>query len=193
MTILILGLIGFIGSHMVRVVADDWRTRTRERIGAQRYKAIYSLVSVISFGLMVWGYGSARHDSALLWAAPLGWYHATAGLMLLSMLCLAGFHARRSHLSVKLRHPMLWSVVLLTSAHLLVNGRVIDVVLFGSLLLWSVLTLISCYRRDARDQIVYPEPQTRATVINGVLGVVFYGVFAFFLHMPLIGVYPMVR
>ena len=72
MTLLILGLIGFIGSHMVRVVADDWRTRTRERIGAQRYKAIYSLVSVISFGLMVWGYGSARHDSALLWVAPFG-------------------------------------------------------------------------------------------------------------------------
>lgn len=190
---LILGLVGFIGTHMVRVVAEDWRTRTRERIGAERYKRIYALISVLSFALMVWGYGQARHDSPLLWTAPLPWYHATAGLMLLSMVCLAGFHVKHSHLSVKLHHPMLWSVVLLCTAHLLVNGRVADVVLFGSLLAWAVLDLISCYRRDVRYQIAYPEPQARATVMNLVLGLLFYGVFAFFLHEPLIGVYPMVR
>jgi len=190
---LILGLIGFIGSHLVRVVADDWRTRTRERIGAKRYKAMYSLVSIVSFALVVWGYGHARHDSPVLWAAPLPWYHATAGLMLLSMVCLAGFHIKRSYLSVKLHHPMLWSVVLLCVAHLLVNGRVIDLVLFGSFLLWAVVDLVSNYRRDVRDHVVYPEPNLRATLMNIVLGLVFYGVFAFYLHEPLIGVYPMVR
>lgn len=190
---LILGLVGFIGSHMVRVVADDWRTRTRERIGAQRYKLIYSIISVLSFALIVWGYGSARHQSPVLWTAPLPWYHVTAGLMLLSMVSLAGFHVKRSHLSVKLHHPMLWSVVLLCVAHLLVNGRVIDVVLFGSFLVWSVVDLISSYRRDVRDQIAYPAPQWRATIINIVLGVVLYLVFALYLHLLLIGVYPMAR
>ena len=190
---LILGLIGFIGSHMVRVVADDWRTRTRERIGAQRYKQAYSLVSVVSFALMVWGYGLARHYSPVLWTATLVWYHVTAALMLLSMVCLAGFHIKRSHLSVKLHHPMLWSVVLLCAAHLLVNGRIVDVLLFGSLLAWSVVDLVSNYQRDVRDQVAYPEPTVRATVINLVLGLVFYGVFAVYLHDPLIGVYPMVR
>ncbi len=190
---LILGLVGFIGSHLVRVVADGWRTRTRERIGAQRYKLLYSLVSVLSFALIVWGYGLARQDSPLLWTAPLSWYHATAGLMLLSMVSLAGFHIKRSHLSVKLHHPMLWSVVLLCVAHLLVNGRVVDLVLFGSLLVWAVLDLISNYQRDVRDQIAYPAPQWRATFMNLVLGLVFYGMFAFVLHEPLIGVAPMVR
>ncbi len=173
---LILGLIGFLGSHLVRVAAEDWRTRTRERIGEKRYKLVYSLVSIVSFALVVWGYGLARHDSPVLWVAPRAGYHATAGLMLLSMVSLAGFHAKRSHLSVKLHHPMLWSVVLLCIAHLLVNGRVVD--------------LISSYQRDVRYQIVYPAPQWRATVINLVAGVAFYLVFAFYLHAPLIGVYP---
>ncbi len=187
---LILGLIGFLGSHLVRVAAEDWRTRTRERIGEKRYKLVYSLVSIVSFALVVWGYGLARHDSPVLWVAPRAGYHATAGLMLLSMVSLAGFHAKRSHLSVKLHHPMLWSVVLLCIAHLLVNGRVVDLVLFGSFLVWAVVDLISCYQRDVRDQIVYPAPQWRATVINLVAGVAFYLVFAFYLHYPLIGVYP---
>ncbi len=187
---LILGLIGFLGSHLVRVAAEDWRTRTRERIGEKRYKLVYSLVSIVSFALVVWGYGLARHDSPVLWVAPPGGYHATAGLMLLSMVCLAGFHAKRSHLSVKLHHPMLWSVVLLCIAHLLVNGRVVDLVLFGSFLVWAVVDLISSYQRDVRYQIVYPAPQWRATVINLVAGVAFYLVFAFYLHAPLIGVYP---
>ena len=193
MTLFILGLLGFIGTHLVRVVADAWRTRMRERIGAQRYKALYSMVSLISFAAMVWGYGQARHDSPVLWEASVGAYHATAALMLLSMLCLAGFHSPRSHLSVKLRHPMLWGVVVFSIAHLLVNGRVIDVMLFGSWLVWSVWTLISCVRRDQRDQVVYPEPRIRSTVIHGVVGVVLYGVFALWLHLPLIGVYPMLR
>lgn len=188
MTLLILGLIGFIGVHMTRIVAEDWRTATRERIGEKRYKIIYSLISLVSFVLMVWGYGSARYQSSILWAAPQYMYYVTAALMLVSMILLAGFHMRRSHLSVKLHHPMLWSVVVLCTAHLFVNGRVIDLVLFGSLLVWSVLDLISCYQRDVRYQIVYPAPQVRTTVINIVLGLFFYVIFAALLHAPLIGV-----
>ena len=193
MTWLIIGLIGFIGVHMVRVIAEDWRIRTRERVGEQRYKLVYSFISLLSFALMVWGYGSARHESAVLWTAPLAMYHVTSALMLVSMVLLVGFRISRSHLSVKLHHPMLWSVVVLCTAHLLVNGRVIDLVLFGSLLVWSVLDLVSCYGRDVRYQVVYPTPQARATVINLVLGVLFYVVFAVFLHAPLIGVAPLPR
>ena len=191
MTWLVLGLIGFIGAHMTRVVAEDWRTATRARIGANRYKLVYSLVSIASFALLVWGYGSARQQSAVLWVAPLGLYHLMSLLMLASMVLLAGAYVKRSHLSVRLRHPMLWSVVLFSLAHLMVNGRVADLVLFGALLAWSVVDLVSCYRRDARYGITYPVPQLRATVIHGVLGLILFGVFAMVLHAPLIGVSPM--
>lgn len=187
---LILGLVLFIGTHSVRIVADDWRSHVRQSMGAGRYKAIYSVLTVIGFALMVWGYGQARMDSTLLWAAPMGLYHATAGLMLVSMILLMGFHFGRSAISVKVHHPMLWSVVVLCSAHLLVNGRVADLVLFGSLGVWAVLDLISCYWRDVRDGVTYPKATTKATVLNLVSGVVAYGVFAFFLHEPLIGVRP---
>jgi uncharacterized membrane protein len=190
MTWLILGLVLFIGTHSVRIVADDWRTRVRQSMGAGPYKGIYSVLTVLGFVLMVWGYGQARQDSALLWAAPIGMYHATATLMLISMVLLAGFHAKRSAISVKLRHPMLWSVVVLCVAHLMVNGRVADLVLFGSLGVWAVADLVSCYWRDVALGTTYPKPTTRATVINVVAGLVFYAVFAFWLHEPLIGVRP---
>jgi uncharacterized membrane protein len=190
MAALVLGLLVFLGLHSVRIFADDWRTRSRERWGAQRYKLAYSVVSAVSFALIVWGYGQARMSSPNLWLAPVGMYHATAGLMLISMVLLAGFHSARSHISVAVRHPMLWSVVVLAGAHLLPNGRVADVVLFGSFGVWAILDLLSCYARDRKNQMVYPQPVLRKTVIHVVIGVIFYGVFAFVLHAMLIGVSP---
>lgn len=190
MTILILGLIGFIGVHLIRVVAEDWRTGVRERYGSKRYELIYSIVALVSFALMVWGYAISRNESTVLWQAPLVWYSVSALVMLASMIALAGFHMPRSHLSVKLRHPMLWSVILLCAGHLLVNGRLVDIVLFSSLLVWSLIDLMSCHQRDVRYAVEYPAPERRATVLNIVLGVVFFAVFAFLLHQPLIGVAP---
>jgi uncharacterized membrane protein len=190
MTALVLGLIVFLGLHSLRIVADDWRTRTRERIGAKPFKMAYSLISVLSFALIVWGYGQARTDSEMVWIAPRGMYHAAAGLMLISMILLAGFHSKASHISVVTRHPMLWSVIIFAGAHLLPNGRVADIVLFGSFGVWAILDLLSCYARDRKNQTVYPQPVLRKTVINIVAGVVFYGVFAFALHAMLIGVSP---
>ncbi len=187
---MLIGLTGFIASHLVRVVAEHWRTKMVQLLGAKNYKRIYSLITLVSLVLIIWGYGTARHESPLLWTMPLHVYPLTAVLMLLSMICLAGFHIAQSHLSVKLRHPMLWSVVLLCSAHLIVNGRLIDALLFGSLLVWSVVDLISCYKRDRQKLMQYPQAQTLATVWNLLMGFVFYGVFAFFLHRPLIGVSP---
>lgn len=190
MSALLLGLILFIGTHSVRIVADDWRTRTRQRIGANRYKAIYSVLTTLGFVLLVWGYGQARHDSRLLWVAPAGLYHATAGLMLVAIMMLMGAHFKRSAISVKLRHPMLWSVVVFSAAHLLVNGRVADAVLLGALGAWGLANLISCYLRDVVQGTTYPSPTLKATVLNLIAGAVVYVGFAFWLHEPLIGVRP---
>ena len=190
MTALVLGLVLFLGLHSVRIFADDWRTRTRERIGANRFKLLYSLFSLLGFVLLVWGYGQARMNSPVLWAAPLGMYHAAAGLMLISMVFLAGSHSKTSHISVAVRHPMLWGVIVFAAAHLLPNGRVADVVLFGSFAVWAIIDLLSCYARDRKNNTVYPQPVLRKTVINVLAGVVFYAVFAFFLHAILIGVSP---
>ena len=181
MAILILGLFGFISVHMIRVVNEGWRTSFINRFGEKRYKAVYSLISILSFAMMVWGYAITR-DSALFWHAPVMAYIMAAIMMLLSMLLLAGFHIRKSHLSVMLRHPMLWSVILLCAAHLLVNGRVNDILLFGSILVWSCLNLISCYGRDKTYSITYPKPTISATLINITLGLAFFGIFTFFLH-----------
>lgn len=190
MPLLILGLAVFVASHMIRVVADDWRSDVIARIGEKRYKTSYSVISFLALGAMIWGYGAARTASPSIWEPSPAIYTATSALMLISMVMLAGFHAKQSHLSVGLRHPMLWSVVVLCAAHLLSNGRVVDILLFGSLMVWSVLNLISCYHRDHAQAVVYPAPRWRATAINLGLGLGFFIVFALLLHRLLIGVSP---
>ncbi|MCM0018929.1 MAG: NnrU family protein, partial [Tagaea sp.] len=178
-------------SHSIRIFADDWRAATIARIGENPYKAVYSIVSLLALGAIVWGYGDARATSPTVWDPSPGLFTATAALMLVSMILLAGYFAKRSHLGVAVRHPMVWSVAALCAAHLLANGRLADIVLFGSLLVWSILDLASCYRRDRASGATYPRPEWRATAINLGLGVGFYVVFVLFLHRLLIGVSPM--
>lgn len=190
MTILIIGLLGFIASHMIRVVADDWRGQVIANIGENRYKLLFSLVSLASLTAIIFGYAAARGDSLVLWAAPAFLYSATSLLMLVSMIMLAGFPIRRSHLSIWLRHPMLWSVVVFCGAHLLSNGRLVDGVLFGSLFVWSVIDLLSCYKRDRANPPAPTTPTIAATLLHIGLGIAFFVVFAIYLHEPLIGVSP---
>lgn len=190
MTWLIVGLVVFLGIHMTRVVAEDWRMRMIQRVGAQTWKRTYSAISFVSLAAIIYGFAVARADSAVLWVAPKALVPVTAALMLASMILLAGFHVKRSHVSTISHHPMLWSVVVLSAAHLLVNGRVVDALLFGAFLVWSVVDLISCYGRDARYGVAYPQPEARATLINLAMGVAFFAVFAGFLHKLLIGVSP---
>ena len=72
MTLLILGLILFLGVHSTRIVADGWRGAQLARMGERAWKGIYSLVSIAAFALLLWGYGQARQQPVVLWAPPSG-------------------------------------------------------------------------------------------------------------------------
>jgi uncharacterized membrane protein len=193
MAFLLLGLLLFLGVHSVRIFADDWRSRKIADWGALPWKGIYSLVSLAGFALIVWGYGQARLTAVPLWGLP-GWGRAVNFLLMLaSMLLLCAYAIRHSHLRIAVRHPMLWGVLLFAVSHLLVNSSLPDVLLFGSFGVWAILDLRTCYKRDSRDQVVYPQAAWSATLINLVLGVVIWLVFARWLHLWLIGVAPMGR
>lgn len=190
MILFVLGLVLFLGIHSVRIVADDWRTAMIARMGAGAWKGLYTIVSIVGFVLLVYGFSIARWDAPVLWVRPDWAPHVTALFMLASMILLAGFHFKRSHLSVAVRHPMVWSVVLLGAGHLLSRGTLVDLLLFGGLFVWGVADLASCYARDRRNRTIYPQPVLRATLANLVLGIVLFVVIGFWLHQKVIGLAP---
>ena len=92
MLVLILGLIIFLGVHSVRIFADDWRRATIARLGDGPWKGIYSLVSMVGFVLIVWGYGMARQDPVLLWLPPMWLRHVAILLNLVAFVLFAAYH-----------------------------------------------------------------------------------------------------
>ena len=163
MTILVLGLVIFLGLHSTRIVSESGRERAIARIGEGPWKGVYSLISAIGFVLIVWGFARARYDAPQLWTPPAGARHITMLLMLIALILLAGFLFKRSHIAVITHHPMLWSVLLWSVGHLFANGSAADLLLFGAFLIWSAADLASSYSRDRRNGIVYPTPELGAT------------------------------
>jgi uncharacterized membrane protein len=190
MALLVLGLVIFLGLHSIRIVAEPLRARAIVRLGENRWKGLYSLVSAIGFVLIVWGFASARFDAPQLWTPPLSARYAAMLLMLVAMILFAAYLFRRSHIAVETHHPMVWSVAVFGLAHLIANGSVADLVLFGAFLLWALADLASAYARDRRELLLYPEPNWRATAGALVVGVALWAVIALWLHALLFGVSP---
>lgn len=190
MAILVLGLILFLGVHSVRIFADLWRTRTISARGEKPYKGIYTLVSLAGFALIVWGYGLARHNPVVVWNPPRGMNHLAALLMLFSFVLLVAAYVPRNAIKAKLHHPMILSVKVWALAHLLANGMLADVVLFGAFLVWAVLDFRAARQRDRAGNVQYAPGTAKGTTIAVVVGLVAYGVFAVWLHGILIGVRP---
>jgi uncharacterized membrane protein len=190
MTTLVAGLILFLGVHSVRIFAEPWRVRTIARIGEKPWKAVYSLISIAGFVLLVWGYGLARQQGVVLFEPPVFMRHLTSLLMLVSFVLLAAAKVPGNHIKARLGHPMIIGVKVWAFAHLLANGRLSDVVLFGAFLAWAVADFIAARKRDRAAGTVYPPGDELRTVLTVVAGVVAWAVFVAGLHLWLIGVAP---
>ena len=188
MTYLILGLLLFLGAHSVRVVADDWRTRTVARIGLVPWKGVYSVVSLLGLGLIVWGFGLARQQPVQLWSPPVALRHLASVLTLGAFILLVAAYVPGNQIKARLHHTMVLGVKTWALAHVLANGNVAHVVLFGSFLAWGVLDFISARRRDRSAGTLYPNGTVRATGITVILGTAAWMVVALWLHGVLIGV-----
>lgn len=190
MLILLLGLVVFLGVHSTRIVAEGWRTRAVGVRGGKAYKGLYSLVSIVGFALVVWGYGLARQEPVQLWTPPRAMNHLAALLMLLSFILLAATYVPRNAIKAKLHHPMVLGVKAWALGHLLANGTLADVVLFGAFLAWSVFAFRAARQRDRAGHVQYAAATARGTVAALAIGAVAYLVFALWLHGALIGVRP---
>ncbi len=187
MTILIIGLVLFLGMHSISIFAEGFRNSVAAKSDLG-WKAIYGVVSLIGLFLIVKGYGAARLEPVILYTLPVGLRHLSALLLLpVFILFFAPYFPGRINTATK--HPQLIAVKLWAVAHLLVNGTVADVVLFGSFLAWAVADRISLKRRTVR--VI---PGAPASALNDpiliVLGLGAYVAFAFWAHAAWIGVAP---
>lgn len=190
MNLLILGLLVFLGVHSVRALAPAWRDSTRARLGEGAWKGLYSLLSLIGLVAIGWGYGLARQAPVTLWAPPLGMRHAASLLTLGSFVLLAAAYVPRNIFKARWGHPMLLGTKLWALAHLLANGTLADVCLFGGFLGWAVALYIVSRRQDRAQGTTYPAASRTGTAVSVLVGAAAWVVFAFWAHGPLIGVRP---
>ncbi|HKL52998.1 MAG TPA: NnrU family protein [Wenzhouxiangellaceae bacterium] len=183
---LILGLALFLGIHSISIVALPTRNAMVDRMGEWPYKGLYSLVAIAGLVLIVYGYGQARLDPTVLYTTPEWTRHLAMLIMLPAFPALLATYLP-GRISQALGHPMLVAVKFWALAHLLVNGTLADVLLFGGFLAWAVADRISMKRRPQRDI-----PRAPRSAFNDVIAVVgglgIYLAFVFWLHTAWIGV-----
>jgi uncharacterized membrane protein len=190
MALLIVGLVLFLGVHSVRVFAEDTRTGLRSRLGEGGYKGLYALLSLAGLVLIIWGYGAARQNPQLLWLPPVWTRHLAALLTVPAFVMLAAAYVPGNAIKARLHHPMVLGVKTWAAAHLLSNGMLADVLLFGGFLLWAALSFRAARARDRAAGTVYAAGRAVPTVVTVVVGLVAWAVFAFWAHGALIGVKP---
>ena len=190
MTLLILGLIVFLGVHSVRIFAEGWRTQMRQRLGENAWKGAVSVLSIVGFVLIVVGYGQTRQDVVMLWLPPIWTRHLAALLTIPAFVLLVAAYVPRNAVKARLHHPMVLGVKVWALAHLIANGMLADLLLFGGFLAWSVLSYSAARRRDRDAGTVYLAGHAGPTVAVVVIGLAAWAGFAFWAHSAWIGVRP---
>jgi len=185
MTILIIGLIVLLLGHSVQMV-PSLHANLQRTLGRNVYRGIYSVVAVVGVALVIEGFGRYRADGMIpLWDPPTGMKHLNLLLMLFAFIALVASQVPRGFIKARLKHPMLVGIKAWAFGHLLANGDVGSIILFGSILAWAVVNRISFKWRPA--QAVPPAPRVLGDVLAVGIGVIAY-VAMLYLHPVLIGV-----
>ena len=192
MLLLVAGLVIFLGVHSVRIFAEPWRGAQIAKLGLSAYKGIYSVASAVGLVLIAIGYAQARSVPIVLWNPPLWTRHLSALLVLFAFVLLAAAYVPRNRIKAAVGHPMIIGVKIWAAGHLLANGHVEDLLLFGGFLLWAVLDFRAARRRDRLHGRVSGRGSLFGDVATLVIGAAAWAVFALYLHAWLFGVRPFV-
>lgn len=185
--LLILGLVVFLGVHTLTTLRDT-RAALIGRVGESGYKGLYSLVSFAGLALIVWGYARYRATGWIdVWYPPVAFRHITLLLMLPAVILVVASYIR-GRIYTTLKHPMLAGIKLWAAAHLLANGDLGSIILFGSFLAWAVYDRISLKHRPDAGAPPLPVGGAANDAIAVAVGVVAYLALAFAFHPLVIGV-----
>jgi len=187
LAVMILGLVLFLGAHTLPA-QRKWRSRAIAALGEGGYKIAYALVSLLGIALIVWGFGHYRATGWIdIWNPPKALKHITVALMLPAVILVVAAYIR-GHIYTALKHPMLAGVKLWAAAHLLANGDLGSIILFGSFLGWAVFDRISLKRRSDAGAPAIPVGGWGNDLIAVAVGIIAYLALAFAFHPVVIGV-----
>jgi len=193
MALLIVGIIIFLGLHLIRVIAPGLRQSMIASLGENGWKIAYSIVSILSLILLIYGFGQARQVTGMLYNPPIWMAHIALTLMLIAMICLVASLLPAGRIAVKTKHPMVLSVKIWAFSHLLANGETSSVLLFGAFLAWGVILRIALKRRERAGELTLrPFVSGKYDLYSVIIGVVAWALITFKLHELLIGVAPIV-
>lgn len=187
MSMFVAGLVIFFASHLLRVAAPDFRENMIRRLGKWGWKGVYSVISIIGLGLLIVGYADAKPASDWLYSPPV-WTRHLAALVVLPALVLLVAAYLPGRIRRATGHPMTLAVVLWSGAHLLANGQVVDVMLFGAFFAWSLVVLFSARRRasGAGSDLALPAGPAN-DILAVVIGIGLWAWLAFGGHRVLFG------
>lgn len=190
MTIMLIGLVLFLGMHSVRIFADTWREAQIAKRGAAAWQGFYTLISLLGFIMIIWGYGDARGSTSVLWYPPVWTKYPAVLLIVASAILITATYVPGTKIKAVIGHPMLAGTKLWAFGHLITNGTLQDVILFGAFLVWAILDFRTSRQRDKRTGTRYEFVGYQRDAIAIVVGLAVGIVFAVYLHARLIGVAP---
>jgi uncharacterized membrane protein len=187
LTLMILGLVLFLGAHSLPA-QRDLRARVITSLGEGGYKGGYALVSLVGIVLIAWGFSYYRATGWIdIWNPPRALKHITVALMLPAVILVVAAFIR-GHIYTAVKHPMLAGVKLWAATHLLANGDLGSIILFGSFLGWAVFDRISLKHRTDAGAPAIPVGGWGNDLIAVAVGIVAYLALAFAFHPVVIGV-----
>lgn len=187
MLVLILGLVIFFGVHSVRLLAPGWRAQ-QMTLNEGRWKGLYSVASLAGLVLMVWGWILYRPSAAQVYLPP-GWgRHVTMLLVWLGLIAVVSAYQPVGRIKASLQNPFLVGIALWAAGHLLANGDLAAVLLFGSFLVYSIIDIVAITARRPPKAVFV---SYRGDIIAVAAGTVVYLLLILWLHGILFGVSPL--
>jgi uncharacterized membrane protein len=188
MLLLILGLVIFFGMHLVRIAAPAFRD-AQIATNEGRWKGLYALVSIVGFGLIVWGWKVYRPDALEIYEPPSWGRHVASALVLAAFIALAAAYLPAGSIKHRLKHPMLTGIILWAIGHLLANGDLAGLLVFGAFLVYAIVDRIAVIPRGDPAPVVV---RASSDLMAVGIGVAAFAVFGLWLHGWLFGVAPFV-
>ena len=186
LSILVLGLAVFIANHLF-VTFRGARAAAIARLGKPVYHSLFGIVSLVGLALIVWGFAQYRATRWVqLWTPPAFMRHVTIGLMLVASILIVAYLIP-SHIKARAKHPLLLAVKTWALAHLLSNGDLGGMILFGALLAWAVYAFVTAkHRRDVTLPVAPRGYKNDVAVL--IAGIAIFLALGYWFHPHVIGV-----
>jgi uncharacterized membrane protein len=193
MALLVLGIVIFLGIHLVRSFAPGLREAVIKGSGKGTWHAIHGIAAIVGLALIAYGFDRARATTGIIYTPPVFMAHIALALMLIASICLVAAFLPAGRIRVMTKHPAILAIKIWALAHLLANGETASVLLFGTFLAWGVILRISMKKRWRAGEITYPAFVSYRYDLAAVLvGAALYAVIVWRLHELVIGVAPIV-